>query len=58
MGRGHDAEHPVKMSEGERFLLWVLLWVGLGIAGGGLIGWLAFAIDENLYRGRRWWRLW
>jgi hypothetical protein len=48
----------VLVSEGERFLLWVLLWVGLGIAGGGLIGWLAFAIDDNLYRGRRWWRLW
>jgi hypothetical protein len=46
------------MSEGERFLLWVLLWVVVGIAGGGLIGWLAFAIDENLARGRRWWRLW
>lgn len=48
----------MSMSEGERFLIWVLLWVGFGALGGGMIGWLALTVDDNLYRGRRWWRLW
>lgn len=46
------------MSEGERFLIWVLLWVVVGAVGGGVIGLLALTIDENLHRGRCWWRLW
>jgi hypothetical protein len=46
------------VSEEARVLAWVVLWVVVGAAGGGLIGLVAFAIDDNLCRGRKWWRLW